>query len=223
MGSFGALAALYRRAQDPDFAGEFVDVALFEALFRLIDWHVPVYDQLGEIPIRNGNRPIVAPGAAAGMYRTREGAWITVSSATLRSVLNVVRAVGLPEAEYQTWDQQMANHDVLDGALRDWVAERSLAVCLQELHEAEAVAERVFTAEDICNDETYRERGDIVSVDHPQLGAIRMPAALPKMRNHPGSVWRPGVELGADNELVYGQWLGLSAQERSELASRGVI
>src|SRR5439155_12511644 len=90
MGAFAIMAALYRRERDPAFDGEWVDLALFETLFRLIEWQVIVHDQLGVVPERSGNRLAVAPAAVINTYQSRDGDWITVTSATPRSVLNVV-------------------------------------------------------------------------------------------------------------------------------------
>src|SRR6201999_337974 len=50
MGAFAVMSALYRRAADPEFDGEWIDLALFEGLYRLIEWQVILYDQLGVIP-----------------------------------------------------------------------------------------------------------------------------------------------------------------------------
>ena len=61
MGAFAITAALHRRATDPDFDGEWIDLALFESLFRLIEWQVIFYDQLGTVPERDGNQLAVAP------------------------------------------------------------------------------------------------------------------------------------------------------------------
>lgn len=51
MGAFAVLAALHRRDTDPDsFDGEWIDLALFEPLYRLVEWQIIAYDQLGTAP-----------------------------------------------------------------------------------------------------------------------------------------------------------------------------
>ena len=42
MGAFGVLAALHDRERSGE--GQVVDLALFETLFRMIEWHIPMYD-----------------------------------------------------------------------------------------------------------------------------------------------------------------------------------
>ena len=61
MGAFAVMAALHRRNQDPERCGEWIDLALSDTLFRLIEWQAIVYDQLGLVPNRAGNRLAVAP------------------------------------------------------------------------------------------------------------------------------------------------------------------
>lgn len=223
MGAYAVLAALHRRDHDPDFDGEWIDLALFESLFRLVEWQVIVHDQLGRVPERAGNQLAVAPAAVINTYRSLDGEWITVTSATLRSVRNIARLLGLPEKEFATARQQHARREELDEGLRNWVAERGTGQCLQEFARAEVVASRVFDAADIAADPVYAEREDIVTVDDPDLGPVRMQAVIPHFRQRPGRVWRTGPALGQDNHLVYGQWLGLSAEELADLEKSDVI
>ncbi|MGN9788238.1 CaiB/BaiF CoA transferase family protein [Nonomuraea sp. ZG12] len=220
MGAYAVLAALHRRAHDPEFDGEWIDLALFEPLFRLVEWQIITHDQLGTIPGRSGNQLAVAPAAVINTYLSGDGDWITVTSATLRSVLNVVRLLGLPEDDFATTRQQLAGKEQLDQALSTWVAERGTAECLRAFEAAEVVASRVFTAEDILTDPVYAERGDIVTVDDADLGPVRMQAVIPHFHQAPGHIWRTGPALGQDNDLVYRQWLELDVDD---LEKRGVI
>ncbi len=223
MGAYAVLAALHRRERDPDFDGEWIDLALFEPLFRLVEWQVIVNDQLGMVPERTGNQLAVAPAAVINTYRSGDGDWITVTSATLRSVVNVATLLGFDEAEFATVEQQQAGREQLDEGLRDWVAARSTDECLEAFARAEVVASRVFTAADIAADPTYAERDDIITVDDPELGPVRMQAALPHFRQNPGRVWRTGPALGQDNRLVYSDWLGIDDEELADLEKHGVV
>ncbi|MGP3918931.1 CaiB/BaiF CoA transferase family protein [Nonomuraea sp. 10N515B] len=223
MGAYAVLAALHRRATDADFDGEWIDLALFEPLFRLIEWQVIAHDQLGVVPERAGNQLAVAPAAVINTYRSGDGDWITVTSATLRSVRNVARLLGLPEEEFATAEQQHAGRERLDAGLREWVAGRGTTECLESFAAAEVVASQVFTAADIAADPIYAERGDIITIDDADLGPVRMQGVIPHFRRRPGRVWRTGPALGQDNKLVYGDWLGLSEDELADLEKRGVI
>ncbi|QUH02265.1 CoA transferase [Saccharopolyspora erythraea] len=223
MGAYAVLAALHRRDHDPDFDGEWIDLALFEPLFRLVEWQVIMHDQLGAVPQRAGNQLAVAPAAVINTYQSREGEWITVTSATPRSVRNVARLLGLPEDEFATTEQQHAGRQRLDEGLRDWIAQRSTDECLAEFVRNEVVASRVFSAADIATDPVYAEREDIVTVEDPELGPVRMQAVLPHFRRNPGRIWRTGPDLGQDNDLVYREWLGLGDEDVADLENNGAI
>jgi formyl-CoA transferase len=223
MGAFAITACLHRRDTDPDWDGEWIDLALFESLFRLIEWQVIFQDQLGLTPERAGNQLAVSPAAVINTYRCADGHWLTVTSGTPRSVQNVAQLVGLPIEEVSTVEQQTANKDRLDQLLSDWIAARTLEACMAEMDRVEVVASPIFSVKDIMEDETYRELGDIITVDDPELGAVKMQGVIPRLANHPGSVWRTGPGLGEDNELVYQGYLGLSAEEVADLVSAGVI
>jgi formyl-CoA transferase len=222
MGAFAICAALVHRDR-PDFTGELIDLALYEALYRLIDFQVINYDQLGVVAARAGNTLAAAPGVLINCYLTSDDAWVTVTSGTVKSVQNIAALVGEPADAYATRDDQRANNARLDGLVRDWMRKREADECVREMVSCGVVASRVFDVEQIMTSDLYRERGDVVSVDDRDLGPVRMPAVIPRLTEKPGAIWRTGPRLGEDNDLVYGQWLGKSAAVLAELGRDGVI
>lgn len=223
MGAFAVSAALARRAADPEKKGEWIDLALHETLYRLVEWQVIIYDQLGVVPERAGNSLPVAPGAVINTYQSSDNVWITVTSATTRSVQNVVKLLGLPLNEFDTAEKQMAGSEHLDKALGTWISQKDAATALALLEESDVVASQVYDVEDIFDDEIYRERGNIVTVEDDDLGDVRMQSVIPSMKNHPGAVWRTGPALGADTDLVLRDWLGFDESELSNLRERGAV
>lgn len=225
-GLFGAFAiqtALYRKLADPDFEGELIDLALYEGLYRLIEWQVIFYDQTGIPPMRAGNQLANAPAAVINMYESKDDTWITVTTGTWKSVQKVAALLGEPPEDYATAELQFQRVDRLDDLLRRYIAERSADEVLRAMEEAQVVASVIYTVEDIVNDKTYAERGDIITVDDEELGPVRMQAVLPHFSNHRGKVWRTGPALGEDNELVYKKYIGMSDGEYDALRAANVI
>ena len=219
MGAFAISAALTKR-HDPDFDGEWIDLALFESLYRLIEWQVIVYDQLGVPVERAGNQLPVAPGSVINTYPTADDTYVSVTAGTPRAAQNIVRLLGLLAEDVE---EQGAGRDYLDNHLREWIASRSAEDALHEMHAHEIVAARVYSAADIVKDPTYAERNDVITVEDPNLGPVRMQAVIPKLLNHPGHVWRTGPALGEDNDLVYRTYLGLTDERYDQLRANGTI
>lgn len=223
MGAFAIQAALYRRNTDPAFDGEWIDLALFESLYRLIEWQVIVHDQLGIIPQRAGNQLPVSPAAVINTYMTSDDAWVTVTSGTPRSVRKVAALLGEPPEDYLTVQQQNTGRERLDRLLGEWIGAHTAEDALDSMRAAEVTASRIYTMQDITEDQTYREREDIISVDDPELGPVRMQGVIPRLTSHPGAVWRSGPALGEDTDAVLADYIGMSPDEIAALRLRGVV
>jgi crotonobetainyl-CoA:carnitine CoA-transferase CaiB-like acyl-CoA transferase len=66
-------------------------------------------------------------------------------------------------------------------------------------------------------------RGNVIRVDDDELGSVRMQGVVPRLSETPGEVRHAGQTLGASNESVYGELLGLGRQQLDELRRDGVI
>ena len=211
MGAFAIQAALYRRLTDPDFEGELIDLAVDETLFRLIEWQVPIYDQLGEVPERVGNGIPGAPSSVVNAFRTGDGRWMTITSGTVRSIQNIAALVGEPIERYDTFELIAQRRPQLEARLEQWMAAHSTEECQREMDRSGVVAAPIFDVADILDDPTFAERGNVVTVQDRDFGQIRMPGVIPRLTNHPGDIWQPAPALGADDGYLAGE---LSASRR---------
>ncbi|NGN42984.1 CoA transferase [Mesorhizobium sp. CGMCC 1.15528] len=223
MGAYAVQAALYRKHTDPDFKGEWIDLSLYDGLFRLIEWQVIFHDQLGTAPERMGNKLAAAPAAVINMYQTGDKRWLTVTSGTPRAVSNTAKLVGEPAEDYVTRADQAKNSERLDKLLGEWIAKRGIDACMAAMKEIGVVASPIYSMEDILEDETFRERESIIELEVPKLGKVRMQNVVPKLANHTGEVWRAAPELGMDTDLVYKEFLGKTDDEVAALRVGGHI
>ena len=67
-----------------------------------------------------------------------------------------------------------------------------------------------------------RERGFFQRLSHPEAGGHLYPGVSWKMSGTPGSLRLPAPCFAEHNEYVFGQLLGMSADEISRLAEEGV-
>lgn len=227
-GVFAALAAvmaLYHR-DTGDGLGQEADIALYESLFRLMESLVPAYDQLGQVPERRGNAMGVA--SPVGTFATRDGGWAVVTASTERTWERFCEATGmtdlLADPRFRTNEERVRNNAALDTIVSAWFLERDRDAAIALLDEAGVPVSPIMSIADIFGDPHYAARENLIEVSHPILGIVRMPGLIPKFSRTPGAVRHPGPHLpGADNASVYHDLLGLTDEERQQLAADGVI
>jgi len=111
----------------------------------------------------------------------------------------------------------------LDALVGDWIGARSLEEVLRVFDAAEVAAAAVYDTEQMMADPHVQYRQSITTVNDPSLGPVRMQNVVARLSATPGSVRSVGPEIGADNEGIYRQKLGLSNEQMADLAARGVI
>ncbi|MCU4183839.1 CoA transferase [Acidiferrimicrobium sp. IK] len=224
MGVFGVMCAVYRKLTDPDFRGEWIDLGIDESLYRLIEWQVVMYDQLGIVPERVGNGIPGSPGGVVNAFKCSDGRWLTVTSGTIPSIQNIAALVGENVEEFSTRPLIIKNRERLEAVLADWAAQRTADECMEATLASGVVATPVLDVSDIVADETFQERGNIVTVDDPILGPLRMQGVIPRLANHTGGIFRQAPLVpGQDNDEVYLDVLGLGKDEYSKLKAHDVI
>ena len=222
--TWAVMMALYHRDVNGG-EGQLIDINLIEPLARTIESSTLAFDQLGRIPGRVGNAlPASAPRNA---YRTSDGKWMAISSASPTIAVRVFRAIGRPDLaedpDYVDPVRRQERFAEVDGLVGDWVAERPLDEVMTVFLAAEIAAAPVYDAEQLLTDEHLVARGTFVPVDDPDFGTVRVQAPLARLSETPGRIDHLGRSLGADNDAVYGGLLGLDPERLDALRDAGVI
>jgi crotonobetainyl-CoA:carnitine CoA-transferase CaiB-like acyl-CoA transferase len=100
---------------------------------------------------------------------------------------------------------------------------RTQADCIAQLVKAEVAVAPVSDFKDLAEDPHLVAREVLTTLDDPELGTLRMPRVLPQLSDTPGRIAFAGLPMGSHNAEIYGERLGLSAQEIAALKSDGVI
>jgi crotonobetainyl-CoA:carnitine CoA-transferase CaiB-like acyl-CoA transferase len=222
----GALMGLLARRRGG--GGEVVDVALYEAVYSVMESLVPDHDAFGVVrgPAGTG-LPGVAP---SNTYRCADGRYVVVSGNGDAIFARLMRAIGRPELatdpELADNAGRVARAAELDAAIGAWVGGRTQDECAAVLLAADVPHGPILTAEDIAKDPHYRERG-MHERHRVRIGAgdereVSFPGVVPRLEQRPGRTRWLGPELGADTADVLGE-IGVDAEERRSLRAAGVI
>ncbi len=222
--TYAVMMALYHRDVRGG-EGQLVDVNLIEPLARLIESSTLAFDQLGTIPGRVGNR--LDASAPRNAYRTADDKWVAISSASPSIAVRVFRAIDradlADDPDYVDPVRRQERAGEVDDLVAKWVGERTLDEAMAVFEAAEVTAAPVYDAEQLLADEHLRARGTYVTVDDEQFGPVTVQAPVAQLSATPGRIDHLGRALGADNEAVYGDLLGLDADRLAELRAGSVI
>ena len=213
LGAFATMVALYNRDARGG-AGQVVDLAIYESLFSLIGQQVILYDRLGVIPQRTGNRfPFVAP---RNVYGTKDGRYVALAASTPSIFERVARAIDRPELvddpRFRDNNVRLAHQDELDEIIAAWMAERTQREVLEVLVQHEAAIAPVYDISQIFEDPHFEARGAIVTVDDAELGPTRTADVFPRLSGTPGAVRHLGPRPGADTDDVLAE-LGYTSEQ----------
>jgi crotonobetainyl-CoA:carnitine CoA-transferase CaiB-like acyl-CoA transferase len=235
-GVIGALMALlYRERQygNTDSSssghGQVIDVALYEAVFALMESLVPEYDGYGIIRQRTGN---VLPGLTpSNTYACKDEKWVVIGGNADGVFKRLMRATGRPDlAEESRFADNMGrtqHREFLDQVISDWTSQHTLDEVMAVMIEAGVPAGPIYDAADITNDPHFSARGMIekheVTIEPDETTVVRFPGIVPKLSETPGETQWTGPALGEHNEEVYGQLLGFTPERLAQLKQDGVI
>lgn len=226
-GAFALMMALYHRDGLGTKMGQVIDVALFESVFRLIEWQAILYDQLGVIPKRKGANFALESSFLINNYLTKDNKWVAVSAASRAVLDRVLKLIG---GDKLVFDDRFNNNEKvtlhmneLDAIVSNWMKEHEQKEIVKLFSEAGAVAAPIYDIKEIFEDVHYSERNDIITLDDPDLGRLRMVGVMPKFPSMPGKVRWAGASVGAFNQEVYCGLLGMTPAELESLKGKGII
>jgi crotonobetainyl-CoA:carnitine CoA-transferase CaiB-like acyl-CoA transferase len=219
----GGLMALYTR--DRTGQGQVVDVALYEAVFSMLESILPEYDVAGII---RGPSGAALPGIApSNTYRCSDGSYIVIGGNSDAIFKRLMRVMGRPElgdAPHYRTNKERAEHAAeLDALIESWTEQYPLAEVLRRLEEGQVPAGPIYSIANIVQDEQYQARDMILPAQIEGIGPVAMPGLVPKLSATPGQIKWYGGSIGMHNEEIYSGLLGLSAEEIEQLTEQGII
>jgi crotonobetainyl-CoA:carnitine CoA-transferase CaiB-like acyl-CoA transferase len=220
-----ALAAQKNPESESFGKGQVIDLAIIEPMLAILGPQPTVYDQLGIVQPRSGNRSV--NNSPRNTYKTRDGKWVAVSTSAQSIAERVMNLVGHPEVISEPWfasGGERAKHaDLLDGYVSTWIAQRDTAEVVRAFEEADAAVAQIYDIRDIMQDEQFKALDTITTIEDPVLGSVRMQNVLYRMSQTPGQIKWTGRKMGQDTHDVLAHTLELSEERITQLEKLGII
>ena len=222
-GVIGALMALRHREVNQG-KGQIVDVALYEAVFAMMESMVPEFDVMGFVRERTGN---IMPGITPSSIHTcSDGKAVQIGANGDAIFQRFMRAIGRDDlaADPTLADNagRDARRDELYTLIDRWAASLPQEQVLQVLEQAEVPASKIYSAADMFTDPQYLAREMFLNATLPDDKPFKMPGIVPKLSETPGSAEWTGPALGEHTDSIL-QRLGYDATQIAELRGRGAI
>jgi formyl-CoA transferase len=235
-GAMGALMALRHRdvtggrwnAQTGEACkagqGQMVDVALYEAVFNMMESLVPEYDHAGVVRERTGGAlPGIVP---SNTYTTADGENIVIAGNGDAIFKRLMSAIGRDDMAN---DPQLANNagrvprtQAIDDAIQAWCSGQRIDTALAVLQAADVPVSKIYSVSDMMQDPQFLARQMFEQHLFNDGTPVKLPAVTPKLSETPGGTRWIGPALGEHTEEVL-QALGYSASEIVGLRHDGVL
>lgn len=222
-GVIGALMALRHRDAGSG-EGQMVDVALYEAVFAMMESMVPEYDVMGYVRERSGN---IMPGITPSSIHTcSDGKAVQIGANGDAIFKRFMYAIGRSDLAE---DASLADNagrderrDELYTAIDKWVESQTQDQVLNVLADADVPASRIFSVADMFCDPQFLAREMFTQGTLPDGKPFKMPGIIPKLSATPGSTEWVGPALGEHTDAVLSE-LGYTPEHIQDLRQRKVI
>jgi formyl-CoA transferase len=220
--ALGALAALEHRRVTG--RGQVVDSAIYEACLAMMESLIPDYQFGGHIRERSGSfLPKIAP---SNIYPASDGMLVIAANqdTVWRRLADLMDRPDLAdEPRFSTHTARGENQQELDHLISDWTGRHACEDLEARCEAAGIPCGRINRAPELLADPHVAARDAIVTVEHPDLGPVRMQGVFPKLTETPGNVRWTGPALGADTDRVLGALEGYDEARLQALRAAGVI
>ena len=223
--AFAAVTALYHRDCQEEGTGQFVDVSLYESMFRMMEFLVTDYDVTGTIKERSPG--LSGHSAPAGNFLTKDGSWIILVTSSDKTFERLAKAMGredmLTDERYSTNSVRLTRFEEVNGIVADWVRTKTKDELQTYLDECGVPMSQIYSIRDIFEDPQYKARENIVEVEHPRLGKVKIPGVVPKFSETPGSIRQIAPDLGEHTDEILKDIIGLDDERIAKLKEKKVI
>jgi crotonobetainyl-CoA:carnitine CoA-transferase CaiB-like acyl-CoA transferase len=218
----GILLALEARRRDG--RGQVVDTAIFESVFNVLESVVPEFARTGAV--RGPSGPTISGIVPSNAYPSLDREWVVIGANNSANFRRLMLEIGRPDLaadpELEANPGRLRRQAEIDAAIALWTGSLPAATVVERLVAATVPASTIYTVADMFADPHYRARQLFESVETAGR-ALVLPAMLPRLERSPGGTDWAGPELGAHNDEIFRDELGLEAGELDRLRRLGIV
>lgn len=223
-GAIGVMLAL--RHRDQTGRGQYIDIGIYEAVFRQLDELAAAYGLYGKIREREGAGTVIA--CPHGHFRCKDDKWVAIACTNDKMFARLAEdAMGRPQLAssslYGLKAKRLEKRQEVDTIVAEWAGSMTRDEVMEKCNEAEVPVGPLNTVADIFADPHYKAREALVKVKDPELGEVVMPGVFPKLSATPGQITHVGPALGNATTEVMMKILGLSAGDIEQLHKNRII
>ncbi len=204
--------------------GQMVDVALYEAVFNLMESMVPEYDHAGVVRERTGGAlPGIVP---SNTYTTADGENIVIAGNGDAIFKRLMTAIGRDDLANDPGVAHNAGRvqrvDEIDGAIQAWCSGRDIDSALEVLKAADVPVSKIYSVKDMLQDPQFLARKMFEQHAFRDGSPVKLPAVTPKLSETPGGTRWLGPALGEHTDEVLND-LGYSAGQIADMRAGKVL
>jgi crotonobetainyl-CoA:carnitine CoA-transferase CaiB-like acyl-CoA transferase len=219
----GIVTALYERERTG--RGRIVEIAMIDTIYPTLASNLASYYRDGTTP-QTGNGHGGAALVPYNVYPTSDG-HVALIVLTPRHWRGLCEAMGRPELaddeRFRSNGRRYHNVDALEAEIVAWTTAHPRDGVVAALEAARVPAAAVRRVPELVEDPHLHQRGAVRRIDHPDIGEMVVPHSPLRFRGSDPVPLSPSPAIGEHNRLIYGEWLGLDAEEIDRLAGDGVL
>ena len=220
--AFALMSAVHHR--DRTGEGQFVDVAMMDTAFSVLENFVVTKTITGEAPTRNGNANLGS--APFNSFRTKDG-YVTIACANNGLFKKLVKAIGredlLEVEKYKENHLRKANEETLNPEIEKWTLQYNTDEVVKILDAASVPVGPILGIDELVEDPQIKARDMLVDITHPILGKVKYPGNPIKFSETSDLSFESAPLLGEHNDYVLKDVLKMSEEKISELKEKDIF
>ena len=226
--AIGILVALLGRdgSKSPQSSGQVVDVAIYEAVFNIMEAVLPEYDHKNTVREPSGST--ITGIVPSNTYKCKDGKYVVIGANTDTLFVKLMTKIGSNQVgedeRFNNNAKRVIHQAYIDEIISKWTLELTAAQVVAELDKAGIPVGNIMSIQDICQNEQYQSRSMFESVSiRDSKHELKLPALCPKLSKTPGSTEWAGRDIGQDTHKVLSEILGKSDAEIQQLLRSQVV